>query len=54
MNSTTNYIDEQITELQGELLEKIGETLAVQAWELIGLKREIAKLQLERDRLIKI
>lgn len=54
MNSTTNYIDEQIAELQEELWEKQGETLAVQAWELIGLKREISNLHLERDRLAKI
>ena len=53
MNSTT-YLDEQITDLQEELWEKQGETLAVHAWELIGLKRELTRLQLERDRLIKI
>jgi len=52
MNSTTNFIEEQIAELEDELRERQGETLAVQAWDLIGYKRRITERELERARLV--
>ena len=53
MNSTLHYIDEQITELQEELWEKQGETLAVQSHELLEPMSEIVDLLLERERMLR-
>jgi len=50
MNSTT-YLEEQIAEWQEELIEKRGETLAVQYPELFETMSEITDLKLERERL---
>ena len=53
MGTLLNYLDKEIEERKQELQEKKGETLAVQDWELIGLIREIAEKQAERDKLTK-
>ena len=53
MNSTINYLDEQITERKEELWEKQGETLAVQYPELLEPISEISDLLLIRDRLLR-